>query len=85
MRLETAAADEVIRKLRRVEGQIAGIIRMLDEQRDCADVVTQLAATSRALDRAGFRLLACSFRARAYRLDRRQRAGRDGRRAHRPG
>jgi DNA-binding FrmR family transcriptional regulator len=62
MRLETAAADEVIRKLRRVEGQIAGIIRMLDEQRDCADVVTQLAAASRALDRAGFRLLASGMR-----------------------
>jgi DNA-binding FrmR family transcriptional regulator len=62
MKLETAATDEVIRRLRRVEGQIGGIIRMLDEQRDCAEVVTQLAAASRALDRAGFRLLASGMR-----------------------
>ena len=62
MKLDTVATDEVIRRLRRVEGQIGGIIRMLDEQRDCADVVTQLAAASRALDRAGFRLLASGMR-----------------------
>ena len=62
MKLETSATDEVIRRLRRVEGQIGGIIRMLDEQRDCADIVTQLAAASRALDRAGFRLLASGMR-----------------------
>ena len=62
MKLDPAASDEVIRRLRRVEGQLGGIIRMLDDQRDCADVVTQLAAASRALDRAGFRLLASGMR-----------------------
>ena len=62
MKLEAAPTEEAIRRLRRVEGQIGGIVRMLEEQRDCADVVTQLAAASRALDRAGFHLLASGMR-----------------------
>ncbi|HZC52089.1 MAG TPA: metal-sensitive transcriptional regulator [Mycobacterium sp.] len=57
MQLEEKASGDVARRLRRVEGQLGGIIRMLEQGRDCADIVTQLAAASRALDRAGFRLL----------------------------
>ncbi len=55
------AAEElrtVVNRLRRAEGQIAGVIRMIEEGRDCEDVVTQLAAASRALDRAGFAVIA---------------------------
>ncbi|MFJ8865610.1 metal-sensitive transcriptional regulator [Streptomyces sp. NPDC102473] len=55
------AADElksVLNRLRRAQGQIAGVIRMIEEGRDCEDVVTQLAAASRALDRAGFSIIA---------------------------
>ena len=37
---------------------ISGVIRMIEEGRDCEDVVTQLAAASRALDRAGFAIIA---------------------------
>jgi DNA-binding FrmR family transcriptional regulator len=62
MEIEATAADEVVKRLRRVEGQIGGIIKMLGEHRDCADVVTQLAAASRALDRAGFKLLSAGMR-----------------------
>jgi len=54
---ETAIVD-VLKRLRRAEGQIHGVIGMLEDGRDCADVVTQLAAVSRAVDRAGFRLIA---------------------------
>jgi DNA-binding FrmR family transcriptional regulator len=54
---EDAAAD-VIKRLRRAEGQIRGVIAMLEQGRDCADVVTQLAAVARALDRAGFKIIA---------------------------
>ena len=54
---ETAVAD-VVKRLRRAEGQIRGVIAMLEDGRDCADVVTQLAAVSRALDRAGFKIIA---------------------------
>jgi CsoR family transcriptional regulator, copper-sensing transcriptional repressor len=53
---QTMAA--VIRRLRRAQGQIGGVIKMIEEGRDCADVVTQLAAASRALDRAGFKIIA---------------------------
>ena len=48
----------MIRRLRRAQGQIGGVIKMIEERRDCADVVTQLAAASRALDRAGFKIIA---------------------------
>lgn len=59
------AAEElavVVRRLRRAEGQIRGVIRMIEDGRDCADVVTQLAAVSRALDRAGFKIIATGLR-----------------------
>ena len=45
----------VLNRLRRAQGQLAGVISMIEQGRDCKDVVTQLAAVSRALDRAGFR------------------------------
>jgi DNA-binding FrmR family transcriptional regulator len=62
MELEPDATEDVIRRLRRVEGQVAGIVRMLEQRRECADIVTQLAAASRALDRAGFKLLSSGMR-----------------------
>ena len=37
---------------------MAGVLRLLEEGRDCEDVVTQLAAVSKALDRAGFAIVA---------------------------
>ena len=62
MRVDEAAAGDVIKRLRRAEGQIRGVIAMIEEGRDCADVVTQLAAVSRALDRAGFKVIASGLR-----------------------
>jgi DNA-binding FrmR family transcriptional regulator len=62
MRVDEAASSDVIKRLRRAEGQIRGVIGMLEEGRDCADVVTQLAAVSRALDRAGFKIIASGLR-----------------------
>ncbi len=59
---DEAQAEEILQRLRRAEGQIGGIIRMIESGRDCNDVVTQLAAVSRALDRAGFKLVACAMR-----------------------
>ena len=60
MELELEGADlkAVLNRLRRAQGQISGVIRMIEEGRDCEDVVTQLAAASRALDRAGFAIIA---------------------------
>jgi CsoR family transcriptional regulator, copper-sensing transcriptional repressor len=56
--LDSQTMAGVIKRLRRAQGQIGGVIRMIEEGRDCADVVTQLAAASRALDRAGFKIIA---------------------------
>ena len=52
----------VVNRLRRAQGQIGGVLRMIDEGRDCKDVVTQLAAVNRALDRAGFAIIATGLK-----------------------
>jgi DNA-binding FrmR family transcriptional regulator len=56
--IENEERADVVRRLRRAQGQIGGVVRMLEDGRDCRDVVTQLAAAARALDRAGFRIIA---------------------------
>jgi DNA-binding FrmR family transcriptional regulator len=53
---------KVINRLKRAQGQLAGVVRMLEEGRDCADIVTQISALSRALDRAGFAIIATGMR-----------------------
>ncbi len=62
MQLDADASKTAINRLRRAEGQIAGVIRMLEQGRDCKDVVTQLAAVSRALDKAGFSIVASGLK-----------------------
>lgn len=52
----------VLNRLRRAQGQLAGVISMIEQGRDCRDVVTQLAAVSRALDRAGFKIVAAGLK-----------------------
>ena len=49
---------DVIRRLQRAQGQIGGVIRMIQDGQECSDVLTQLAAAGRALDRAGFKIVA---------------------------
>ena len=43
--------DKVKNRLKRVEGQVKGILRMMEEGKDCKDVITQLSASRTALDR----------------------------------
>jgi DNA-binding FrmR family transcriptional regulator len=57
MELNSCDLSDVLKRLRRAQGQIGGVIQMIEDGRDCADVVTQLAAASRALDRAGFKII----------------------------
>jgi len=52
----------VLNRLRRAQGQLAGVVAMIEAGRDCKDVVTQLAAVSKALDRAGFKIVATGMR-----------------------
>ena len=58
---EGDARAAVLNRLRRAHGQLAGVIAMVEQGRDCRDVVTQLAAVSRALDRAGFKIVAANM------------------------
>ena len=58
MQLPDETTAPVVNRLKRAHGQLAGVIRMLEEGRECEDVVTQLAAVSKALDRAGFTVIA---------------------------
>ncbi len=58
MQLEPSSMTPVINRIKRAQGQLAGVLRMLEEGRECEDVVTQLAAVSKALDRAGFAIVA---------------------------
>jgi DNA-binding FrmR family transcriptional regulator len=57
MDMNNETMSSVVRRLRRAQGQIGGVIKMIEDGRDCAEVVTQLAAASRALDRAGFKII----------------------------
>jgi DNA-binding FrmR family transcriptional regulator len=52
----------VLNRLRRAQGQLAAVIAMIEDGRECRDVVIQLAAVSRALDRAGFKIVAANMR-----------------------
>ena len=58
MELSEEIVAELRQRLHRIEGQVRGIDAMLAEGRECRDVVTQIAAASRALEQVGFRLLA---------------------------
>jgi len=58
----SAEVDATLNRLRRAHGQLAGVIGMIEQGRNCKDVVTQLAAVSKALDRAGFKIIATGLR-----------------------
>lgn len=58
MELDPTEMTPVINRIKRARGQLDGVLRMLEEGRECEDVVTQLAAVSKALDRAGFAIVA---------------------------
>jgi DNA-binding FrmR family transcriptional regulator len=53
----TADKDALIRRLHRIEGQVRGIERMIEEDRYCVDVLTQISAVTTALDSLAFVIL----------------------------
>lgn len=55
----------VVNRVRRAQGQLGGVVRMIEEGRDLADVVAQMKAVTRALDKASFAMLAAALRQRA--------------------
>lgn len=57
MELHPNEVKGCVSRLKRASGQLSAVIRMLEEGRDCQDVVTQLAAVSKAIDKAGYSLI----------------------------
>ena len=75
MQLPDEVVEDVRKRLRRVAGQVQGIERMLDQGRECRDMVTQISAATKALEQAGFRLVAAGL---TYCLDKPDEAAADG-------
>jgi DNA-binding FrmR family transcriptional regulator len=61
MDLPEEITDDLRKRLRRVAGQVQGVERMLDEGRECRDIVTQISAANRALEQVGFRLVSAGL------------------------
>lgn len=58
MQLDTDEMKPAINRLKRAQGQLNAVIRMLEEGSDCREIITQLSAASKAIDRAGFSIIA---------------------------
>jgi DNA-binding FrmR family transcriptional regulator len=54
--------QEIIKRLKRAQGQIGGVIKMMEEARTCSEIVMQLSAVSKAVDRAAFSVIATGLR-----------------------
>jgi DNA-binding FrmR family transcriptional regulator len=61
MELTAESQKSILARLRRAEGQVRGVQAMIEEGRDCGDVVTQFAAAIRALEQAGFKYFAATL------------------------
>ena len=61
MELPEDTVADLIRRLRRIEGQVRGLQQMLADQRDCREIVTQLSAANKALEQVGFNLVAAGL------------------------
>lgn len=57
------AQKKIVNRLRRAQGQLTAVITAVENGGSCKDVVTQLAAVSSALDRAGFAIISSAMRA----------------------
>lgn len=75
MDLPEDTINDLLKRLRRIEGQVRGIQQMLLDGRECRDVVTQISAASNALDQAGFKLVASGL---TYCLNDPERAAAEG-------
>ena len=53
----SAGRDALVRRLHRIEGQVRGIERMVEDDRYCIDVLTQIAAVNTALESLAFKIL----------------------------
>jgi len=51
---------DVVNRLRRIEGQVRGLVEMIQAGRSCEDVALQMSAARKAMDKAFYRMMACS-------------------------
>lgn len=58
MEIREEVKTDLQKRLRRIEGQVRGIQAMIEDDRECRDIVTQLAAATKALEQVGFKMLA---------------------------
>lgn len=61
MQLPDETVADLLKRLKRIEGQVRGIQSMLTEERDCRDVVTQVSAATKALEQVGFSIVAAGL------------------------
>ena len=61
---QSTDTTQVVNRIKRAQGQLSGVLRMLEEGRDLQEIVNQLKAVSRALDRAGFAIIAAELAGR---------------------
>lgn len=75
MQIPENVIDDVRKRLRRAAGQVQAIDRMLEEGRECRDVVMQISAATKALEQAGFKLVAAGLTYCVERPDEAQASG----------
>jgi DNA-binding FrmR family transcriptional regulator len=75
MEIPEPVLDDVRKRLRRAGGQVAAVERMLAEGRECREVVMQISAATKALEQAGFKLIAAGL---TYCVERPDEAEADG-------
>lgn len=63
MAIEESCRKDVVNRLKRIQGQVSGIVHMIEDGRDCSEVMVQIAAVSRAIDRAGFKIISAELQA----------------------
>ena len=63
MHLPPEEMSSVVTRLKRAQGQLGGVIAMIESGRECEDIVTQLAAVGKAVDRAAFLTISTGLRA----------------------
>jgi DNA-binding FrmR family transcriptional regulator len=61
MQMDPESSASVTARLRRARGQLDGVLAMIESGRSCEDIVTQLSAASKAVDRAAFTVVACGL------------------------
>jgi len=61
VQLKQESLSPVATRLKRAHGQLGAVIRMLEEGKDCEEIVTQLAAANKAISRAGYALVSAGL------------------------